>query len=148
MAGQGDEALLRADVPSIHVLFRTIRHGRACPGHPRSFPPRARTWIPGTRPGKTAMELHSAYGVLGIETARSPKVVMAGRGDEALLRADVPSIHVLFRTIRHGRACPGHPRSFPPRARTWIPGTRPGKLVTHLHSAHGTAVVKRRHARA
>jgi len=35
MAGRGDEALLRADVPAIHVLFR------------------ARTWIPGTRPGMT-----------------------------------------------------------------------------------------------
>jgi hypothetical protein len=29
------------------------RHGRACPGHPRTTGTAAKTWIPGTSPGKT-----------------------------------------------------------------------------------------------
>src|SRR3954451_14060508 len=74
-------ALLRADVPAV------LRHGRACPGHPRSFPPRARTWIPGTRPGMTVMGRCIAYGVVRIATTRASNVVMAARGHEALLRA-------------------------------------------------------------
>jgi len=34
-----------------------------------------------------------------------PCSVMGGRRDETSLRADVPAV------VRHGRACPGHPRS-------------------------------------
>jgi hypothetical protein len=41
--------------------------------------------------------------------------VMAGRGDEALLRADVPAIHVLGRGNK---------------ARTWMPGTSPGMTIS------------------
>ena len=40
---------------------------------------------------------------------------MAGRGDEALLRADVPAIHVLGRGNK---------------ARTWMPGTSPGMTIS------------------
>src|SRR3954453_14368691 len=89
-------ALLRADVPAV------VRHGRACPGHPRSFPPRARTWIPGTRPGMTAMGRCVTYGVVRIVTAHETAVIKRCHGrasDEALLRADVPAIHVLAPSI-------------------------------------------------
>src|SRR5262249_12057404 len=31
-----------------------LRHGRACPGHPRlTFPEGSKSWMPGTRPGMT-----------------------------------------------------------------------------------------------
>src|SRR5436190_10560906 len=32
-----------------------LRHGRACPGHPRPRSHRARTWMPGTSPGMTTI---------------------------------------------------------------------------------------------
>ncbi|MEH2670202.1 hypothetical protein DXU07_12420 [Bradyrhizobium elkanii] len=32
-----------------------IRHGRACPGHPRLSYAEAKTWMPGTRPGMTSL---------------------------------------------------------------------------------------------
>jgi hypothetical protein len=31
----------------------SIRHGRACPGHPRLLFVAAKTWMPGTGPGMT-----------------------------------------------------------------------------------------------
>src|SRR5437879_4894067 len=34
--------------------------------------------------------------------------------------------------FRHGRACPGHPRS-PASTKTWMPGTRPG-MTTRMNS--------------
>jgi len=34
-------------------------------------------------------------------------LVMPGRGDEALLRADVPGIHVLLPRAKSRRGCPG-----------------------------------------
>jgi hypothetical protein len=37
-----------------------VRHGRACPGHPRlSFSFRAKTWMPGRTPGMTKLKLAS-----------------------------------------------------------------------------------------
>src|SRR4051794_35048164 len=54
--------------------------------------------------------------------ARQPRV-----GDDARVSA----ISALERN-RHGRACPGHPRSFVRRARTWMPGTSPGMTVLGL----------------
>jgi hypothetical protein len=51
------------------LLFpqKPVRHGRACPGHPRlaSFEVR-KTWMPGTRPGMTK----------NIESARSAKAAL------------------------------------------------------------------------
>jgi hypothetical protein len=129
------------------TFFRAIRHGRACPGHPRSFPPRARTWIPGTRPGMTAMGRCVTYGLVRIVTAHETAggcQTSSWPGEAtSLLRADVPEV------ARHGRASPGHPRSFPPRARTWMPGTRPGMTVMGRCVAYavvgiGTARMKRR----
>src|SRR5262245_66548740 len=35
-------------------LFSLLRHGLACPGHPRLASDSAETWMPGTRPGMTA----------------------------------------------------------------------------------------------
>jgi hypothetical protein len=36
------------------AISRRIRHGRACPGHPRLiFRWNEKTWMPGTRPGMT-----------------------------------------------------------------------------------------------
>src|SRR5260370_7080932 len=36
-------------------LVTILRHGRACPGHPRlSCCQTAKTWMPGTRPGMTS----------------------------------------------------------------------------------------------
>jgi len=35
---------------------------------------------------------------------------MAGRGDEALLRADVPAIHVFLAVTKPGRGSPGQAR--------------------------------------
>src|SRR4051794_29756779 len=94
MAGRGDEASLRADVPAV------VRHGRACPGHPRALVPPARTWMAGTRPGMTALravrhlrsEASASFERL---ERRSANVVMAGRGDEASLRAGVPAVFVM-----------------------------------------------------
>src|SRR3954454_11543485 len=73
-------SLLRADVPAV------VRHGRACPhkaGHDGDG---------AVRRLRSSLHLHSAH-----ETA-VVNVVMAARGDEALLRADVPAIHVLLRS--------------------------------------------------
>src|SRR4051794_41272646 len=96
-------ALLRADVPAV------VRHGRASPGHPRSFPPRARTWMPGTRPGMTVMGRCVAYAVVGIGTARMKRRssnVRHGLGETTKLASRRrPAV------VRHGRACPGHPRA-------------------------------------
>src|SRR3954454_9849215 len=56
----------RASCGDPHAALERNRHGRACPGHPRSFVRRARTWMPGTsarskasspRPGMTVLEL-------------------------------------------------------------------------------------------
>ena len=100
------------------------RHGRARrrsfasrrrPGHPRALVPRARTWMPGTRPGMTV--LRAVRYLRSVASAsfermerRSANVVMAGRGDEASLRADVPAIHVLWRR-EQGRGCPAQGRA-------------------------------------
>src|ERR1700676_3344252 len=39
---------------------------------------------------------------------------------------------------RHGRACPGHPRSLPSN-RTWMPGTRPGHDIRMNGYPHFTS---------
>src|SRR3954447_16442428 len=77
MAGRGDEALLRADVPAIHVLDAESKDvdARHKAGHDGA----------GQRASMTARYFALVF----------PPIVMAGRGDEALLRADVPAIHVL-----------------------------------------------------
>ena len=41
------------------------------------------------------------------QLTRESAVVMAGRGDEALLRADVPAIHVFLAVTKPGRGSPG-----------------------------------------
>src|SRR3954465_4754212 len=91
-------SLLRDDVPAV------VRHGRACPGHPRALAPRVRTWIPGTRAVMRVMGRCVAYGVMRIMTARmkrrSSNVVMAGL---------VLAIHVLRRG-EQGRGGPGTSR--------------------------------------
>src|SRR5438270_13548649 len=65
MAGQGDEALLRSDVPAIHVLFRCAAQ---------------RTWIPGTRPGMTTWRDRAAprmrMGTSARSKASSPRPAM------------------------------------------------------------------------
>jgi hypothetical protein len=38
-------------------------------------------------------------------------LVMAGRGDEALLRADDPAIHDFSRLMQQRRGCPGQARA-------------------------------------
>src|SRR3954452_14228131 len=90
MAGRGDEALLRTDVPSV------VRHGRACPGHPRPFLRVQARGCPAqggagrvVRIGRSIPEFPPS------SLRREHATVMAGRGAEALLRADVPAIHVL-----------------------------------------------------
>ena len=47
-------------------------------------------------------------GVAIRQLTRESAVVMAGRGDEALLRADVPAIHVFLAVTKPGRGSPGH----------------------------------------
>ena len=105
-------------------VTQSRRHGRARrrsfasrrrPGHPRSLLPRARTWMPGTRPGMTV--LRAVRYLRSVASAsfermerRSANVVMAGPGDEASLRADVPAIHVLWRR-EQGRGCPAQGRA-------------------------------------
>jgi hypothetical protein len=55
--------------------------------------------MPGTRPGMTSGEVGTSITELPLRVLRREHVsVMAGRGDEALLRTDVPA------TVRHGRA--------------------------------------------
>jgi predicted O-linked N-acetylglucosamine transferase (SPINDLY family) len=43
-----DDIIVRYD-----AFFRVLRHGRACPGHPRSRVVSPKTWLPGTSPGMT-----------------------------------------------------------------------------------------------
>src|SRR2546430_4492354 len=49
-------------------------------------------------------------GVAVRQLSRESAVVMAGRGDEALLRADVPAIHVFLAVAKPGRGSPGQAR--------------------------------------
>ena len=49
-------------------------------------------------------------GVAVRQLTRESAVVMAGRGDEAVLRADVPAIHVFLGVTKPGRGSPGHRR--------------------------------------
>src|SRR5207248_10571286 len=44
------------------------------------------------------------------QLTREYAVVMAGLGDEALLRADVPAIHVFLAVTKPGRGSPGQAR--------------------------------------
>jgi hypothetical protein len=37
-----------------HLRGINVRHGRACPGHPRLVWLQRKAWMPGTRPGMTA----------------------------------------------------------------------------------------------
>ena len=97
---------------------------RRCPGRGSSWPGLSRPSTCFCAASKDVDTRHKAghdgdgrcvaYGVLRIVTARmkrrSSNVVMAGRGDEASLRADVPAIHVLFRRER-GRGCPAQGRA-------------------------------------
>src|SRR3954465_12340892 len=88
-------SLLRDDVPAV------VRHGRACPGHPRALAPRVRTWIPGTRPGMTVMGRCVAYGVMRIMTARMKRRLSNVR-------------HGLGETTKlASRRCPGRGSSWP-----------------------------------
>src|SRR5262249_23092153 len=44
---------------SLRPPYKKLRHGRACPGHPRlSFFLSAKTWMPGTSPGMTKEGKH------------------------------------------------------------------------------------------
>src|SRR4051794_13611766 len=98
--------------------------GSSWPGLSRpstSFVAGPRTWMPGTRPGMTMLrsvgQLRSCLRLLYVASMRPswpgeamkpcfartyrPPSVVAGRGDEALLRADVPAIHVLCCGSKH-----------------------------------------------
>src|SRR3954465_2651070 len=143
-------SLLRDDVPAV------VRHGRACPGHPRALAPRVRTWIPGTRPGMTVMGRCVAYGVMRIMTARMKRRLSNVR-------------HGLGETTKlASRRCPGRGSSWPGLSR---PSTCFGaaskdvdarhkagdegdgavrrlRSYAHHDGAHETAVIKRRHGRA
>src|SRR4051794_11551950 len=98
-------------------LFEISRHGawrRSVASHGRSicgssWPGLSRpstsflagpsTWMPGTRPGMTSGEVGRSITELPPSPLRREHAtVMAGRGDEALLRTDVPA------AARHGRA--------------------------------------------
>src|SRR3954452_15174463 len=52
-------------------------------------------------------------GVAVSQLTRESAVVMAGRGDEALLRADVPAIHVFLAVTKPGRGSPGQAGTSP-----------------------------------
>src|SRR3954468_20082006 len=121
MAGRGDDASLRADVPAV------VRHGRARrrsfasrrrPGHPRALVPRARTWMPGTRPGMTVLRSGASLTECGVRILREVGTPVSKRRHGRARRRSFAS-----------RRRPGHPRALVPRARTWMPGTRPGMTV-------------------
>ena len=77
MAGQGDEASLRADVPATHV----VRGRNAGPAS--------------TCFGAASEDVDARHKAGHDGTWRASNIVMAGRGDEASLRADVPATHVI-----------------------------------------------------
>src|SRR5947207_11410191 len=48
--------MIASNVLLASAIVYPLRHGRACPGHPRlSFVQQSKTWMPGTRPGMTAI---------------------------------------------------------------------------------------------
>ena len=94
MAGQKREARPRAVVSPIQVMD-------ALPSATQS------TWIPDTRSGTTVIAM-----------SRLSQFVMAGRGDEALLRADVPAIHVFSS----------------PSSTTWMHATNAGMINASVKS--------------
>ncbi|NEW85916.1 hypothetical protein DU475_01375 [Rhodopseudomonas sp. WA056] len=66
--------ILRAD--RIAALSTHLRHGRACPGHPRlPCSGRCKAWMPGTRPGMTWGEvsagIHRQSSLEGIVSRRA-----------------------------------------------------------------------------
>src|SRR5216684_7000650 len=59
---------------------RFLRHGRACPGHPR-LDRRKKTWMPGTRPGMTinfSEQLPHRHGGIGHAVGETPFIVVPG----------------------------------------------------------------------
>src|SRR4051794_27261086 len=104
---------------------RCITTRSSWPGSSRPFTlfaQQARTWMPGTSPGTTGRDAILALlpGLMRNEVRRR---VYRAPGSRRAWR----SICSLANTVdRHGRACPGHPRSFAQQARTWMPGTSPG----------------------
>jgi hypothetical protein len=62
------------------------------------------------RTAKLARMRRGRGGVSVRQLIRESAVVMAGRGDEALLRADVPAIHVFLAVTKPGRGSPGQAR--------------------------------------
>src|SRR5207248_9894293 len=62
------------------------------------------------RTAKLARMRRDRGGVSVRQLIRESAVVMAGRGDEALLRADVPAIHVFLAVTKPGRGSPGQAR--------------------------------------
>src|SRR5437762_6005384 len=105
MPGRDDEALLRADVPGIHVLAcygkKDVDH-RDKPGDD-DFSRSVLSLMSIARRDRARRRSFASRRCPGHCLS-----VVAGRGDEALLRPDVPAIHVLEarmsgHSLRHAR---------------------------------------------
>jgi hypothetical protein len=103
---------------SKRVAFPQIRHGRACPGHPRlSDAKTEKAWMPGTRPGMTNIQVcifSKASPFRGCVSAR-----MMNEGGRRAGRRDTSSV-VASRLCRRNARLPAHRRGdFPAPGRAF-----------------------------
>jgi hypothetical protein len=123
-----------------------IRHGRACPGHPRlCLLQGGKAWMPATSAGMTGGEaLHEENGAKHKRRNGGFPFVMAGYSrpkDGVLSPAYVPAIHV-FALVMAGLVPAIHVFSLWQGGKTWMPGTRPG--MTAERHAQTQRIIQRR----
>jgi hypothetical protein len=106
-------------VPGIHVLAAFKQERRGWPGRSPAM-----TEMNHFQAVRKSLRMLAAFSVRlsgNLYPAGSKNRAVEGRRSPANKNSRV------FRPFRHGRACPGHLRlSCLDKARTWMPGTRPG----------------------